>query len=575
MLNFEKLPTKATLVIKEGNVINVHTEELIENTDVAIYGNKIIKVGDCSKLIGKETKIINAREKFVIPGIIDSFLILESSMLTPATYGEYALRNGITTLILFPASLFRLFGRSGMDFFEDELINVPIRSYYLIPLVIDESLSAPLISHEVFVEFLLSRKVLGVFGFSKSLNELDVKGVVSQYILDSTLAGKPVGGFSFQDDDFIDSASNLGLSFFSCVQDDRSITKVLRNGRYLVLSVLDSGKLSKIIETIVKSRMPIERVILSTGILDVKELSEKNNLNNLLSYAVKLGVDPIKAVKLSTLNPATLFGIGNILGSISPGRLADIAIMEDLIKFETYATIEDGNIIFLSDEFYIGSKVPRYPENFMDTVGPLENPRLENFQINFNLGSSTNARVIKINEDDVNTEEEVFSLPVHEGKVACDLTRDITYLSLIDRKGKRIQNAFIRGTGLTKGAIASTLNLGSSDIIVVGTNIKDMFAAVQLLAKIRGGISIVENGRNTFSLSLPLAGFMSFEIAKQLSFEIELLFRILSNIGCKNKKLLLTMSTLSDVNIPEIRITKEGLFDVTKGKFVETIIRKT
>lgn len=564
--------SKASLVIRGGKILNVYTEEIIEDADVAIYGDKIVKVGDCSNLIGKETKVLDIKERFVVPGFVDSFLILESSMQMPTTYAEYALSGGITTMILFPTPLFRLFGKEGIKFFEEELSSVPIRFYYMAPLTIDEDLSAIIPDHETFVELLLSKRVLGVLGFSRSLTELDLKNVIHQYVSDSILSGKPVGGFAPLDEDFIDASSNLGLKFFSCIRNEKNAMKVLRNGGYLVLSLLDLWKLSEIMKTIIKNKVPTDGIILSTGVLDMKGLSRGNHLSNLLSDVVKVGIEPIKAIKFLTVNPAKLFGIENMIGSISPGKLADIAILKDLTNFEVYATIVGGNIIFSDDKFHVSFKIPRHPKNLIETINYFQGLNPELLQVNVSSENNAKIRAIKVSNESIDTEEEIVVLPVVSGKVMCNPTDNILYISLIDRKGKYIQNAFVKGIELKRGAIALTLNFGSNEIIAVGTNTKDMVEAINTLTKMNGGISVVNNGRNLFSLPLPLAGFMSFEVTKQLSFEVEILYKNLSKIGCKNEKSLLLISTLSDINIPKIRITKNGLFDVESGKFVKTII---
>ncbi|MEM0171398.1 MAG: adenine deaminase C-terminal domain-containing protein [Thermoproteota archaeon] len=564
--------SKANLIIKGGKILNVYTEEIIEDADVAIYGNRIVKIGDCSSLIGKETRVLNAKERFVVPGFIDSFLILESSMQMLTTYAEHALSGGITTTVLFPAPLLRLFGKEGIKFLEEELLSMPIRVYYMIPLSIDDDLSTIIPNHETFVELLLNKKVLGVFGFSKSLIELDFKNVISQYISDSELSGKPIGGFAPLDEKFIDVSSNLGLKFFSYIRNKENATKILRNGNYLVLSSLDLWKLKEIIETIFNNKVPTDKIVLSTGLLDVRELSRGNHLSNLFSYIVKLGIDPIKAVKFLTINSARLFGIENVIGSIAPGKIADIVVLKDLTKFEVYATVADGNICFLDNKFHIKFKVSRQPEYLMETISYLHGLNPELLQVDVSSGNNVKIRVIKVSDESIDTEEEVVLLPVVNGKVVCDPTNDIVHISLIGRKGDYIQNAFVKGIGIKRGAIASTLNFGSNGIIVIGTNARDMLEAVHNITKTKGGISVVENGHNLFSLSLPLAGFMSFEVAKQLSFEIEALYKNLYKIGCKNEKFLLIVSTLSDVNIPKVRITKNGLFDVERGKIVKTIV---
>ncbi|MGB9894513.1 MAG: adenine deaminase C-terminal domain-containing protein [Thermoproteota archaeon] len=564
--------SKATLVIKGGKILNVYTEEIIENADIAIYGNKVVKVGDCSGLIGKETKVLNVKEKFIVPGFIDSFLILEFSMQTPATYARYALSGGVTTIVLFPAPLYRLFRKEGIRFFEEELSNTPVRFYYMVPLITDEKLSTIVPDHETFVEFLLNKKVLGVLGFSKSLSELDFKNVINQYISDSILSEKPIGGFAPPDEKAIDVFSSLGLRFFTYIRSEKSAMKVLRNGGYLVLSLLDHWKLKEITETITKNKISTDGIVLSTGLLDMRELSRGKHLSNLLSYIVELGIDPVEAIRFLTVNPARMLGIENKIGSIAPGKLADVVVLKDLTKFEVYATIVDGNIVFSDNEFHISSKIISYPKYLTETISYLRGLNSELLQVNTSSGNNVKVRAIKVNNENIDTEEEITLLSVVNGKVMCNITDDILYLSLVDRKGEYVQNAFIKGIGLKRGAIALTLNLGSNEIITVGTNTKDMLEAIRTLTKINGGISVVENGRNLFSLPLPLAGFMSFEVTKQLSFEIEVLYKNLSKIGCKNEKILLVISALSDVNIPRIRITRNGLFDVESGKFVETVI---
>lgn len=287
------------------------------------------------------------------------------------------------------------------------------------------------------------------------------------------------------------------------------------------------------------------------------------HIDLMLKEAIEFGLDEIEAIKMVTLNPAVHYNLNS--GLISPGKAADMVIIDDLKDFN------------VKDVFIGGNKVAAGGKPLF-SINPKE--LKSTFKINlknsndFDILSDKKkekVRVIKAIEGQLLTEETERTLKVVKGKLKPDIQKDILKISVVERYGSnRISNGFIHGFGLQNGAIASSIAHDSHNIIAIGTNSQDMADAVNKLIQNRGGL-VVASKSNFYSLNLPIGGLMSLESAKEVSTKLKKLHSALEDRGCKLKSPFMTMSFMTLLVIPKLKISDMGLFDVEKFEFVDLV----
>jgi adenine deaminase len=280
----------------------------------------------------------------------------------------------------------------------------------------------------------------------------------------------------------------------------------------------------------------------------------------MLRKSVELGLDPIDAVKMVTLNPCIHYKLNR--GCISPGKPADIVLVDDLEKFNVKKVFING-ILVASDNKVLFSVKPLEIENTFN----LGAKKLEDFEI-LSSNDEEIVRVIEVMESQLLTQESEAVLKIADGKIKPDIGNDILKISVVERYGHgNISNAFIHGFGLEEGAIASSIAHDSHNIIVVGTNSKDMAYAVNKLVKNNGGLVAVSGGFHV-SVKLPVAGLMSTRNVEEVTKECRILHEMLDDMGCKLNAPFMTLSFMALLVIPKLKISDKGLFNVENFEFV-------
>jgi adenine deaminase len=283
----------------------------------------------------------------------------------------------------------------------------------------------------------------------------------------------------------------------------------------------------------------------------------------MLKEAVELGLDPVEAVKMVTLNPAVHYNLNN--GIIAPGKAADIVIVDDLKNFNVKEVIIGGKLVARYGKALFDSKPIELKSTFK-----INHKKPADFEISSDKKEET-VRVIEVIESQLLTEESETILKVVEGKIQPDIENDILKISVLERYGHNgMTDAFVRGFGLKEGAIASSVAHDSHNIIVIGTNSGDMADAVNKLVENNGGLVVASKG-SFYSLNLPIGGLMSTETADEVALKLETLHSVLDDMGCKLDSPFMTMSFLALLVIPKLKISDMGLFDVEKFEFVNVV----
>jgi adenine deaminase len=543
----------ADLVIRGGRVLSVFTREWLE-TDVAIVDGWIAGLGDYD---GRD--VLDAGGRFVVPGFIDAHMHLESTKLLPDEFARLVLPAGTTTVVLDPHELANVLGTDGVHWLLDATDGLPLDFYFMasscIPASAFESPRRPLRAGDL--ESLLRRK--RVLGLAEMMNFPGVVGGDAAELEKLALAsGVHVDGHA---------PGLLGKSLQAYAaagirSDHEALTpeegcERLRAGMWLLIREASMARNLHALLPLVRE-FGTGRIAFCTDDRDPEDIAENGHINGMVREAVAAGIAPEDAVVLATHNPATWHRLWH-LGAIAPGYQADLLVLPDLERFEPDVTLKSGRPV----EEIPHPDVPEWVKHSV-RIRPLTE---SDFRIPWTGG---HARVIGLVADQVVTEHLVDDPTVNGSEAVADPDRDLAKIAVIERHlgTGRVGLGFVRGSGLQRGALASTVAHDAHNIVVVGVHDGDMVRAVRRLADLDGGIAVVDRGAVRAELPLPVAGLLADAplaevIAKSL--ECNDAARALGWTGATP---FLTLSFLALSVIPSLKITDRGLVDVDRFELV-------
>ncbi|MBI5680153.1 MAG: adenine deaminase [Methanobacterium sp.] len=532
----------------KGNLVDVFTERIYP---AEIYFSD--GVIECVKPV--EDKF----NHFILPGFIDAHIHIESSMLTPSKFAETVVPHGTTSVVSDPHEIANVLGTRGIKYMIKDAATVPLNIFFTAPSCVP---ATPFETSGAIINAKEIDKLLDMDEIVALGEMMNFPGVLADDIEVMTKINaakkhkKPVDGHAP-----LLSGEELCKYIKAGISTDHECT--------IASEVIEKRKLGmKIMLRQGSSAKNLVDLIDAGGdfiVSDDKHPEDliKGHVNLMLKEAVQSGLDPIKAIKMATLNPATHYNLNK--GLIAPGKAADIVIVDNLEDFNVKDVFIGGKKVASDGKplFSINSPDLQSTFNIKDKVP-------DDFEI-LSSNKEEKVKVIEVIEGQLLTEESESVLKVSDGKLMPDIKKDILKISVLERYGQnKITNAFVQGFGLQDGAIASSVAHDSHNIIVVGTNSQDMAEAANKLVKNNGGLVIAFNGDH-HSLKLPIAGLMSNETAAEVSLKLETLHNVLEDIGCKLDSPFMTMSFLALLVIPKLKISDGGLFDVEKFEFVDVI----
>jgi adenine deaminase len=570
---------KADIVIKDTNIINVCTGE-IEPGDIAIKSNKIALVGDSSHTIGERTRIIDGGGKFAAPGFFDSHIHVESSEVTITEFTRACLPHGTTSIIWDPHEIANVRGIRGIREILAESRNLPLNVFVMIPSCVPASSpklgsSGAVISVED-VQALADEK--GIAGLAEVM---DFPGVLN---CDEEVLAKIKAAERFR---AIDGhapglrAEKLCAYFSTGIRSDHESVsgeegvEKLRRGVFLMIREGSASKnLASLIKPIIEMRLDTRNCLLATDDKSPEDLKEEGEVDFLIRRCIEEGLEPLKAYQMATLNPACYLGVDNRLGSISPGKNADIVLLKDLEKVKVDTTIVSGVPVVVNEKLEVNIPDYNYSSEIQKSVSIGKKPEPDKFLIKTQKKESQKVRVIGVSEGSLITSSETGQLRVENGKVMPDPQKDILQIAVVERHhaSGEIGKGFVRGFGLKEGSIASTVAHDSHNIVIVGANWNDMAKAVSEIFEMQGGIVVVNKGKIVAHLTLNFAGLMSTESIVKVIEKRKKLKKAVREMGCELESPFMTLSFLSLPVIPELKITEKGLIDVSNQKVTNVLV---
>jgi len=573
----------ADMVIRDGRWVNVHSGEIIPNTDIAILGSRIAYVGpDAEHAIGERTEIIEAEGRYLVPGLCDAHMHVESGMITVTEFSRAVIPHGTTSMFIDPHEIANVLGLEGVRLMHDEASAMPINVYVQMPSCVPSApgLETPGASISQ-VEVAEAMTWPGIVGLGEMMNFPGVfmnDGMMHAEMAEAMKAEKTIGGHY--------ASQDLGLPFHGYAAggptDDHEGTRLedgiarVRQGMRAMLRLGSAWHdVASQVKAITEVGLDSRNFILCTDDCHSGTLVHDGHMDRVLRHAIAQGLRPVTAVQMATLNTAEYFGLDQDIGSITPGRYADIIISSDLSAFPIEIVIAAGETVAEDGKLQIDIPPYPYPKIATDTIHLGKVLTAQDFDVPSPSAKAVNVRVVGIVENQAPTESLTRVLPVDKGVVQLDPRLDIAHLALVERHqgSGAVVNGFVTGFGFdVPCAIASTVAHDSHHLVVAGTSKHNMAAAVNRLGEIGGGIVVFKEGEEIALVELLIAGLMSTERAEVVAEQVKRMTEAFYECGCELNNAFMQLSLLALVVIPELRISDLGIVDVTKFEIVPLFV---
>jgi len=569
----------ADSLIKGGRWVNVHSGEIIANTDVAIWGGRIAYVGaDASHTVGEATRVIDAAGRYLLPGLCDAHMHVESGMVTVTEFARAVIPHGTTTLFIDPHEIANVLGLEGVRLMHDEAAAQPINVFVQMPSCVPSApgLETPgaTIGPEEVAEAMTWP---GIIGLGEMMDFPGVYGnndKLRAELVQTMKAGKVIGGHY--------ASPDLGPPLHAYAAagpaDDHEGTRVedavarVRQGMRAMLRLGSAWyDVASQVKAITELGLDSRYFILCTDDSHSGTLVNEGHMNRVVRHAIAQGLKPVTAIQMATINTAEHFGLEKEIGSITPGRQADIIISSDLPTLPIEVVIAAGEVIATDGQLKIDLPAYTYPRLAMNTVHLPRQLTPSDFDIPGHNPEPTTVRVIGVIENQAPTRAETRVLPVDKGVLQLDSRQDVAHLALVERHGGsgNIVNGFASGFGFdVPCAIASTVAHDCHHMVIVGTSKSNMAQAANRLADIGGGVVVYREGEEIALVELPIAGIMSDQRAEVVAPKAARMVEAFRECGCILNNAFMQLSLLSLAVIPELRISDRGLVDVTQFEIV-------
>ena len=550
---------KNTLVIKNANVVNVFTDEIVR-ADVAVYEDVIIGVGSYS---GENE--IDAGGAYLAPGFIDAHVHIESSMVIPSSFMKVIMPHGTTTVIADPHEIANVAGAAGIRAMYKLTDELPLRVLFMLPSCVPatpfEHSGAKLVAEDM-EQFMHKSRILG-------LGEvMDANSVIncSQEMLDKLrlFDKRPIDGHAPMLEGMGLNAYRVAGAFsdHECSTYEE-VKQKLATGMNILLRIGSAANnMDDVLRRIAKEKLPTRNMMFCTDDKHIEDIRREGHINANARMAVAAGIDPIDAIKMASYNAARAYGICGV-GAIAPGYKADMVLLEDLKDFKVKQVISRFGRPYTGEE-QIPS--PILPPQVFNSV---RLPEISKYDLA--LRCHVSAPVIKMIPHQLVTE--LVYRDVERDENGCFIPSEgMVKLAVIERHHATGSMAvgILEGLGIKHGAVASTVAHDSHNLVVAGDNDEDMLMAIESLRECGGGYSVVSRGVVLARLPLPIAGLMTAAPVNDVLEIQQALLDALYSLGAKrDSDPLIALSFMALPVIPAVKLTDEGLFDAVNFKFIK------
>ena len=552
------------LILRNGQLVNVCSGEIYP-ADVVIVEGSIAAIGQPGEYQAAAEHDMAGR--FLVPGLIDGHMHIESTMMTLAQFAQVVVPHGTTTVIIDPHEYANVMGIDGIRYALASGRNLPLTVYAVLSSCVPASpLESPFqaLSAADLLPLLEEDRVLGL------AEMMDVPGVLRadpQVLakIEATRARRRVvdghaPGVHGRDLNAYAAAGIMSDHESTTIEEAR---EKIRLGMWLMVREGSAARNLETLLPLIKELNP-PRCCFVTDDRDAVDLMKRGHIDSMVRMAIAGGLDPIQAIRMGTLNTAQYFRLDD-RGAIMPGHVADMLVVGDLTRFDIQAVYKDGQLVAQAGKALFTAP-PAQAISMNDTVhtGSI---RPEQLAI---PGQPGDVAVIGIEPGQITTLRLSEPAPVSDGQLVPDVSRDLLKLVVVERHhaSGRVGLALVKGFGLKKGAIASTVAHDAHNLVIAGTNDADILHAIKAVNEIGGGFVLVVDGEVRARVPLPLGGLVSPLPAEQLAQQLEALDTATATLGCTLDHPFMTLSFLSLSVIPSLKLTDQGLIDVEAAQVV-------
>ncbi|CUA99653.1 adenine deaminase [Pannonibacter indicus] len=572
----------ADLVIRGGRLVNVQSREILDGWQVAVSEGRFAYVGpDASHCIGEGTTVVEAEGRFLIPGLLDGHMHVESGMLTPAEFAAAVIPHGTTTIFHDPHEIANVLGLAGVKMMHDESMLQPINMFTQMPSCAPSAPGLETTGFEISAEDVAeAMNWPGIIGLGEMMNYPGVINGDPQMLAEmaaTMAAGKTVGGHY--------ASPDRGIPFHAYVAggaaDDHEGTAesdAIARARQGMRSMMRLGSawydVESQITAVTQKGLDPRNFILCTDDCHSGTLVNDGHMDRVVRHAIACGCDPVIALQMATINTASHFGLERELGSIAPGRRADVILTSSLTDLPIEDVYARGVLVAQGGKLL--AECPHYdwPQSARETVRLGKVLEAADFAIPAPAGANAvKARVIGVVENQAPTKALTAELPVSGGLVEAE--GEVCQIALVERHRAtgKVVNGFVSGFGYTGDmAIASTVAHDSHHMIVVGTSREMMAKAANRLGEVGGGVTVWKDGKELALVELPIAGLMSDSPAVDVAAKAAAMVEAMAACGCTLNNAYMQHSLLALVVIPELRISDLGLVDVIRFEMTDLIM---
>lgn len=573
----------ADTVIKGAKLVNVCTAEIQEDVDIAIAAGRIAYVGQADHCIGEGTTVIDAAGQYVAPGFLDGHIHVESSMMGVGEYARAVVPHGTTGIYWDPHEVCNVLGLDGVKVMVEDAERTPLKAMVTTPSCVpavpgfEDTGSA--IGPDDITETMGWPSVVGLGEMMNFPGILGGTDHAHGEVAETLRAGKIVTGhYSLPETDrglnaYI--ASGVRCCHESTRAED-ALAK-MRLGMYAQLRYGSAWKdLPVLAEAVLANDIDTRFAMLVSDDTHPHTLVADGHLDHIVRTAVELGIDAVTAIQMVTINCAQCFQMDHDLGSITPGKCADIVFLDDLESLQVTRVLIDGDVVAEDGRPLFDLPPFQFPEWVTHSMHLGRELTAESFAVAApeGAGETVRVRAIEIIPGKVGTFETHVDLPVIDRLLESDVEQDVLKTFVFERHHETgtFGYGFTKGFGIKRGAMASTVAHDAHNLLVVGTNDEDMALAANTLAACGGGMAVVADGEVLGLVELPIAGLMNALPAEEMSAKVHALEQTWAEIGCTMPSPFMTMALIPLACLPELRLTNRGLVDCTTFEFVELMV---
>ena len=557
----------AHTVIVNGNLVNVMTSEVYK-ADVAIYEDTIVAVGDVKDYVGEETKIIDAAEKYLVPGLIDGHIHSECSKLSITSYAKAVVPRGTTSMISGLDEYISVSGLEGLQEIFEEVKKSPLKVFwgapYKTPYTFPQSTVAFNFTKEIHEQVQQWPECFGVWETVReyvteedenTLGAIEVaaKNRLPIFGCAPMARGKELNGYL---------CAGIRLDHES--YDHEEVVEKMRNGMHMLIR---ESSVTHFLKENIRAVTEVNpylarRVSFCTDDVTASDVLEKGHLDNVVRLAIDAGVEPMTAIQMATINSAEAYRIDHMIGSITPGKIADILFVDNIESFNVETVITNGKLVAENGKLTYELKAPKR-SSILTSELKCDLTTKEDFEYKVDIKNGQ-AKVLSMDVKGpfVRKRRDVV-LNVENGIVQPDTEQDVLMVSVLERFGRNGNKslAFCSGWKLKNGAMASSAAPDDNNIIVMGASAEDMSIAVNHLIKNGGGQVVVADGEVIEFLPLPVGGIVSDLEPEEIAAWEKKVNKAANDLGSDLLEPLMYMFFLPITAIPDYAITDVGPVD--------------